>query len=62
MQDWINAGVLSIDYYKKEKQHQLLHNMLLPCLNVRYVDAALYGREEFQQKICEFLEKRKPAW
>jgi hypothetical protein len=61
MQDWINAGVLNIDYYKKEKQHQLLHNMLLPCLNVRYVDAALYGTEEFQQKICEFLEKRKPT-
>jgi len=61
MQDWINTGIIEVDFYKKERQHKLLHNMLLPCLNVRYVDGALYGTEEFRYKICEFLEKRKPT-
>lgn len=61
MQDWINSGIINIDYYKKERQHQLLHGLLLPCLNVRYIDGSLYQREEFKQRICDFLEKRKPA-
>lgn len=61
MQDWINTGVIEVDFHKKEKQHQLLHGMLLPCLNVRYVDGALYKTDEFKTRICEFLEKRKPT-
>ena len=61
MQDWVNTGAIEVDFHKKEKQHLLLHNMLLPCLNVKYVDGALYGTDEFKTKICEFLEKRKPT-
>jgi hypothetical protein len=61
MQDWINSGIIEVDFYKKERQHKLLHDMLLPCLNVRYVDGSMYGTDEFRQKICEFLEKRKPT-
>ena len=59
--DWINKGVIALDVHKKECQHQMLHNMLLPCLKIKILDGANFGKPEFREKAEDFLQRTSPV-